>query len=112
MAKITFSDENQSGDIPTFEINKEELLDISTTKVNDLLYTREGKVVVCFQNWEDSEWENQYKDFLISENDIVIEDFIITSITNIPNDLINFNFFCFHKYEDAFGYCMDLKEGL
>ena len=112
MAKITFSDENQAGDIPTFEIKKEALLGEYATKVSDLLYTREGKIVVCFQNWEDSDYENQYQDFLVSKNDVQIEDFIITSIIDIDEDLINLNIFCFHTYEDAFGYCMDLKEGL
>lgn len=112
MAKITFSDENQAGDIPTFEIKKEELLGDKKTSLSDLLYTREGKVVVCFQNWENCDYENQYQDFLISKDDIQIEDFIIITIDGIDDHLINLNFFCFNTYEDAFGYCIDLKEGL
>jgi len=112
MAKITFSDENQAGDIPTFDISKEKLLGEYATIVNDMLYTREGMVVVCFQSWKDADYENQHQDILVSKNDIQIEDFLITAVEDIEDELIDFNFFCFDTYEDAFKYCIDLKEGV
>ena len=112
MAKITFSDVNQAGDIPTFDISKEKLLGKYTTIVSDMLYTREGKIVVCFQSWKDADYQNQHQDILVSKNDIQIEDFLITAVEDIEDKLIDFNFFCFDTYEDSFKYCIDLKEGL
>jgi len=112
MAKITFSDKNQAGDIPTFDIKKEELLNDYTTIFNDMLYTREGKIVVCFQSWKNAKYELQHQTFLISIDEILIEDFLENNIKDIKDEDIDFNFFCFHTYEDAFKYCIDLKEGL
>lgn len=112
MAKITFSDENQAGDIPTFEISKEKLLKQQTTEFNDMLYTREGRIVVCFQSWENEEYEMNHQSFLISFDDSEIETYFEQYIKDIEDKNIDFNFFCFNTYEDAFGYCMDLKEGL
>ena len=112
MAQITFSDENQAGDIPTFEISKEELQSEYVNKLSDMLDLREGKVVVCFQSWKNNKYENQHPSFLISNDDIDIENFIETQIKNITNEDIDFNFFCFDTYEDAFKYSIYLKEGL
>lgn len=112
MAKITFSDVNQAGDIPNFEITKNRLLDDFVTSLDDMMETREGKVVVCFQSWENADYEFQHQDFLVSSDEITISDFFENYIKNIDDNEIDFNFFCFDTYEDAFKYCIDLKEGL
>jgi len=112
MVKITFSDENMAGDIPTIEISKEKLLSAFYNEIDTLLENRNGKVIVCFQSIENVDYENEHFAFCISHDDIVISDFYDWQLKQINRENIHLNFFCFDTYEQAFGYCIDLKEGL
>jgi len=112
MAKITFSDEDIKGDIPTYEIGKRILLSDFNTDIDNLLETRNGKIVVSFQSWRNVDYENEHQEFFISENDLDILCHFNKWISDIEDDLIDYNFFCFNTWEEAFKYCIDLKEGL
>ena len=112
MAKITFSDENQAGDIPTYNIEKKDIFSDYRQPFNDLLDTRNGKVIVAFQTWENVKYENEHQSFCISNDDDTILEYFKNYCEFISCEQIRFNFFCFDTYEDAFKYCIDLKEGL
>jgi hypothetical protein len=112
MAKITFSDENQAGDIPTFEITKNEILSGYHQPFHDLIDFRNGKIIVAFQSWKNEIYEYQHTSFLITDSDQDAFEFLENHIELIKDDEIDFNLFCFDTYEDAFKYCIDLKEGL
>ena len=111
MIKITFSDEKQAGDIPTYEFNKEELFDGYKNNLQDLLELRNGKVIVCFQSWRDVPYESEHIDFFITNDDIQAWVYLEKTKDDVGSDF-DFNFFCFENYEEAFNYCIDLKEGL
>ena len=112
MAKITFSDENQAGDIPTYELTKDYLFSEYLNSIHEQLDLRNGKVIVCFQSWKYVSYEDVHNEFLITENDADAYEYFEMYCRNISCEEINFNFFCFDTYEDAFKYCIDLKEGL
>ena len=112
MAKVTFSDENIAGDIPTIELSKETILLDGYFDLENLLENRNGKIIVCFQTWKNCNYEHEHQDFLISNDDITTIHFYEKHIENIKDEDIHLNFFCFDTYEDAFKYCIDLKEGL
>jgi hypothetical protein len=112
MAQITFSDESQAGDIPTFEITKDEITDIYFTKVDDLLENRNGKVIVCFQSWSKSEFKDQVESIYITKEEFDATEYFFKYIDLMGCNEIDFNFFCFNTFEEALKYCIDLKEGL
>jgi hypothetical protein len=112
MAQITFSDESEAGDIPTFEITKEEILDDYFTKVDDLLEYRNGKVIVCFQSWTNGEFQDAVQSIYITQNEEDATEYFFKYIELMECKEIDFNFFCFNTFEEAFNYCLNLKEGL
>ena len=112
MAKITISQSNQAGDIPTYGFSKEEIQSDYFTFLEDILEKSDDVVFVCFQSWNDAEYENEHQSILITHKDEDAIEFFFLQILNIRCEDINFNFFCFENYEEAFKYCIDLKEGL
>lgn len=112
MAQITFSDELEAGDIPTFEITKEEIFNDYFTKVDDLLEFRNGKVIVCFQSWQNTEFQNAVQSIYVTENEDDASEYFFKYIQLMECNEIDFNFFCFNTFEEAFNYCTNLKEGL
>ncbi len=110
MAKITLSFSNTAGDIPTYQFTKFQL--DNSTFLEEQLNLSNDKVFVCFQSWKNEIYELQNHTFLITSS---IEDAILwyeDYIENINCNNIDFNFFGFESFEEAFEYCMDLKEGL
>ena len=112
MAKLTFSFSNQAGDIPTYEFTKEEIQSEYFNTITEQLELSEDKVFVCFQSWSTGIYSLEHQDFLISNSDIIVVQFFEKHIEHILDEDIKFNFFCFETYEDAFKYCISLKEGL
>lgn len=112
MALVTFSDENMAGDIPQFEISKELLLSEYESNVDVLLESRNGKVVVVFQSWATDNYQYEVQEVFVSSDEIAIQDFYTELVRLIADKDIDLNFFCFDTWEEAFKYCIDLKEGL
>jgi hypothetical protein len=110
MAQITISFSNTAGDIPVYEFTKQQLQD--STFLEEQLNLSNDKVFVCFQSWKNEPYEFQNCTFIITSS---IEDAILwyeDYIENINCKNIDFNFFGFKSFEEAFKYCIDLKEGL
>ena len=112
MAKLTFSFSKQAGDIPTYKFTKEEIQSEYFNTISEQLELSDDKVFVCFQSWNTDIYNLEHRDFLISNCDIEAVSFFNNQIEYILDEDINFNFFCFKTYEDAFKYCIILKEGL
>jgi hypothetical protein len=129
MAKITISTSNQAGDIPTYEFTKKELLNKFFTTIQEQLELSEDKVFVAFPSFE-LNFED-YKQMLDDQNNHTINSyfkllnpsfFVSSNIDDIlffyydyisrqDCETINFNFFCFKTFTEAFNYCIDLKDG-
>lgn len=113
MAKITTSDSDQAGDIPTYEISKQDILGEFQLAIHEFLDLRNGSVIVCFQSWKNAEdYKDEHKDFFITNDDVEAITYFENYIKDVFDEHIDFNFFCFNKYEEAFKYCILLKEGL
>ena len=112
MAKITISTSNQAGDIPTYEFTKNEIQDRYFVLIEEQLELSEDKVFVCFQSWKDCEIEDENPSFFISKDLFDVANYFKNHIKIINAQDINFNFFCFESYKEAFLYSIDLKEGL
>lgn len=110
MAKITLSFSNTAGDIPTYDFTAFQLANSSF--LEEQLNLSDDKVFVCFQSWKNNTYELEHPTFLITSS---IEDALLwyeDYIVNIECNSIDFNFFGFKTFEEAFVYCTDLKEGL
>lgn len=118
MAKITFSQSNQAGDIPTYEFTKEQIRN-SNFPLLDQLRLCDDKVFVCFPTIKSydlnpsEEHEREHPEFLITnEYQKALNYFNYYQLDFVDLIDFHFNFFCFENYEEAFKYCIDLKEGL
>jgi len=116
MAKLTFSFSNQAGDIPTYEFTKEEINDNHFTFISDQLDLCDDKVFVCFPSFEE-DGVNNHEDYKLAHPSFYVTRFSDDAemyFFSYQKDLadFNFSFFCFETYEEAFKYCIDLKEGL
>jgi hypothetical protein len=72
-----------------------------------------NSVFVMFQNWnnlKDSELRDEQTSFLITHCQDELDCFYQDLLTLIPKKEIDFAFFEFENYQDAFSYCADLKE--
>jgi hypothetical protein len=119
--KITVSQSDQAGDIPCYEYTLEEFYEKSFEDIRDQLCLSEDSVFVCFNTYncvnccESTAYERSHPEFFITNDaddafnyfNTIVEPFI-----TMRSDLLNFNFFCFKTYEEAFSYCIYLKEGL
>ena len=110
MATITISLSNTAGDIPTYNYSIEQILNDEAEWIIDALDLSNDKVFVCFNSWEDADYEHEHTEFLITNSDVDAYNYFINFTKTCSH--INFNFFCFENYEEAFGYCINLKEGL
>jgi len=114
MAKITISTSNQAGDIPTYNYTKDQILNDYFSDLETAIENSDDKVFVCFQSWSDTEtdYSFEHQSILIT---MWIEDalfFMEQQVKDMKCEEINFNFFCFENYKEAFLYSIDLKEGL
>jgi len=115
MAKITFSQSNNAGDIPIYNYTLEQLKDDKFTDVYEMFANTDDKVFVCFISFseiEDCPYQYEHPEFLITQDKISAEMYFNNFVTDMTEESFNFNFFCFENYEEAFKYCTDLKEGL
>ena len=110
--KITLCDANQIGDIHTIdEVNKQ---------CHDLIYAwlepkeDNDNVFVFFFFWSDADmYKYEHSTFLISHRIDDIYEIVDSNIEGFADsDIMHINIFEFETYEEAFKYCIDLKEGL
>ena len=106
MAKITLSFSKQAGDIPTYEFTKFQL--DNEDFIEEQLRLSDDNVFVCFQSWKNEPYELEHPTFLVSKNIDDCLEWFSEHITFITCKEIDFNFFCFETYEQAFKYCIDL----
>ena len=112
MAKIKFSDECQAGEIPTYEFEKDEIFKDDFLEVENLLNYREGNIIVCFQSWRELKYEKEHPSIYVTRDAEEANDYFKFYSKRIDCKDVDFSFFCFDTYEEAFKYCIDLKEGL
>ncbi len=106
------SDSDMAGNIPRFEIKKEDILGEFQCAIHEFLDLRNGDIIVCFQSWKNAqEHNNEHQNFLITNDDIDAITYFENYIKDVLCEDIDFNFFCFEKYREAFEYCTLLKEG-
>lgn len=114
MAKLTFSFSNQAGDIPTYEFLDEEIQNEKFVFIGKQLDLCDDKVFVCFPYFLGN-YEKNHTNFFITNNSNEAEIYFYDYYRNYKdydNEELDFNFFSFENYEEAFKYCLDLKEGL
>lgn len=109
--KLTLCDWNEPNDVPQYEVsNYNEVEDL----IDHWLETKIDKttVFVCFQTWDDVDYENEVQSIKITHfhDDIVFVE--KQTFLSLPIHLLNYSIFEFENYEEAFKYCIDLKEGL
>ena len=116
--KITLCDKIVIGDIPTYHAE-------TTLEADSLIaHWLENKnykesVFVCFMSWRGLEMEelrNEQSTFLVSHDWDDLTDFYQTKIELVglgilDPDFFYFAIFEFPDYQEAFQYCIDLKEG-
>jgi len=105
--KLTLSRLFEDGDIPSYEITNEK--EILLILKNWLDTTEIDSTFVCFESFENVEYKDEHPTFLVSNNKDDIKMFIVRILDEVD---FNFNIFEFENYEEAFNYCIDLKEGL
>ena len=110
--KITLCDKNLNGEIPTLIYDdREDALEIIDAWLSSKDFDK--SVFVCFLNFP-ADTPNQFRDeqstFIVSHcyDDIVFMTEMLFDVSNF-NDL-DYAIFEFHNYQEAFGYCADLKE--
>lgn len=72
-----------------------------------------NSVIVCFLNFRKlpiSELRNEQVSFLVSHNDEDLINFCYYSLNNSGGFDIDLSLFEFENYQEAFKYCIDLKE--
>jgi|19_taG_2_1085344.scaffolds.fasta_scaffold54449_3 hypothetical protein len=116
---LKLCDKKLNGDIPNYQFN---LLEIDSEQLNDaqkLFYhwleskNLEESVFVCFENHRglpNEELRNEQKSILVSHNWDDITDFCEEHLKANADYDIDFAVFEFSDYQDAFGYCKDLRE--
>lgn len=110
--KITLCDKGLTGDVPRYQFNdKDKGLDF----IYEWLKTKDFQksVFVCFSNLRDlpvDELRDEQNSILVSHSWDVITD-MVESYFNVPNfKEIHFFIFEFENYQEAFKYCIDLRE--
>jgi hypothetical protein len=110
--KITISFSDDIAHIQTFEITTFEL--DNTNIFEDLFRLSEDKVFVGFESVSGAKYENEHPTIMVtSKTDDLLTWFYGIIINPIyRDDVTEFNFFAFQDFEEAFNYCLELKEGL
>lgn len=107
---LTLSHYNSRLDIPTYDVDtRSELIEL----IKSWLQPKEKYVYVCFNSVKDESYENEHPTFFVTKAKEDILDFLYIVFRG-KEDMteINFNIFECPTFEEAFGYCTDLKEGL
>jgi hypothetical protein len=114
MPKLTFSFSDQAGDIPTYDFTFEEINSSTFTFIDEQLDLCDDKVILMFESFKDCEYALEHQEFYITEHSLNASLYFynILPLYERGKEEFNFNFFCFKTYEQAFKYCIDLKEGL
>jgi len=121
MIKITIAFSGTAGDIPTYEFKDDEVNDTSFSFIQEQLDLSDDNVFVCFKTNIGLEFDlgedykNEHTEFFITNDKEDAESYFYSIAEPhliLRTDNLNFNFFCFENYEEAFKYCIDLKEGL
>jgi DNA gyrase/topoisomerase IV subunit A len=103
--KILLSISNQAGDIPTYDLTKNKLI--------EQLSLSNDKVFVSFlsdlEAKRNDDFSEEHKAFLISS--CVVETVNYLFDQSDLQKSFSFNCFCFENYYEAFNYCIDLKDG-
>jgi hypothetical protein len=112
--KITIAKSKLDGDIPTYEFTESEVKSDHFIFLDDQIENE--KVIVCFPSFDDAkenkDWENEHPEFFIVKDPYEASRYYFNFIEEYQFAGINFNFFCFETFEEAFDYCKDLKEGM
>jgi hypothetical protein len=111
--RITLCDTILKGDIPMFDCTDSEK---GLKIVTEWLETKNFKtsVFVCFSNnpyLPDSRLSEEQTSFFVSNDWVEVTDFVADFFSCESFVSLDFCVFEFSTYEDAFGYCKDLKEG-
>jgi hypothetical protein len=102
--KVTVSFTNQAGNIPEYDLTEEELI--------EQLSLSDDKVYVCFFTdtvaRSEQDYAEEHKSFLVTSCVVKSANYLFES-----EDLKAFDksVFCFETYNEAFKYCIDLKDG-
>lgn len=112
---LTLSDVKNEGDIP--QLNYDSRQDFDKI-INYWLGSKKDKktVFVCFPclSPDKVKYEEEHPDFFISNRIFELKEYCEEVGDSIEafGQFNDFAIFEFKTYEDAFGYCIDLKEGL
>ena len=110
--KVTLCNKVLEGDIPRYEFeNKEKGINFIESWISskDL----EESVLVCFQNWSKlpiKELRNEQRGILVTHDDYELSEYVENLISSISINEIDLAIFEFENYQEAFKYCLDLKE--
>ena len=109
---VTLCDKVLIGDVPRYEFkDKQEAINLVHHWLENKDFDK--SVFVCFQNWRGlpiKELRNEQRSFLVThcwdEIACMFEDYL----EDINDDDFDFAIFEYGTYQEAFKYCIDLKE--
>ena len=117
---LTLSKKNETGDVPMFTFQNAqmylnaELANPAQLKLYEWLETIDlnNSVLACFETFRvKDEFRNEVNTILISHNWDEITDFCESHLDFKVANNVDFAIFEFDNYEEAFKYCIDLREG-
>ncbi len=110
--KMTLCCKTINGDVPSVEIKESE---DALSHYYDWLkkVDLDKSVLVFFLSWlnDEDDFRNEHNHFIITHISDYISEAVEHYVENIYNEHSDLVIFEFESYEDAFGYCRDLKEG-
>jgi len=106
---LTLCDLVLNGDIPRYDTKC--ISELEELVSHWLESKKDETVFVCFQNWRNGECSEEQNRFLVThkKEEIELEEMDWLSRMNFNN--VDYAIFEFISYEEAFKYCIDLKEG-
>ena len=117
---LTLSKKNEKGDVPMFTFPNaqmylnSELANPAQLKLYEWIETidLENSVLACFETFRvEDDFRNDVCAILVSHDWYEITEFCESHLDFKRAKDINFAIFEFENYEEAFKYCMDLREG-
>ena len=117
---LTLSRKNENGDIPTFTFRNlpidldSELANDAMLKLDDWIRTIDlnNSVLVCFETLKvEEDFRNEVGAILVSHDWYDIGIFCENHLECKFSNDVNFAVFEFENYEEAFNYCLELREG-
>lgn len=109
MAKLTLCDWDVKGNTEYLINTKDEFDDLVEHWFER---KKDGFVFVCFQAWCNVDYEEEYTGIYVTHRKEDAEMYCYSEYDSIFRSDFNFSVFEFETYEEAFKYCIDLKEGL